>query len=215
MAKKARTGYNAEYLVGLSENANQSDVLGAEVAQKHEALQQEIQAAVADPSRLQQIDIALLDSNPWQGRQSMDEDELEGLAQEIKENGFNVAMPVVARPHPENTGRFQIVFGHRRTIASERAGLANVPTLVRECTDEDMLFLHAQDNLLREQFTPIDEALMFRNMIRLGYTQVSIAEKVKKSRGYVRNRLELAQSPEDVLAMVRQSSETVRAAYYL
>lgn len=213
--KKRRTGFDASYLSGLSENADQSDVLGGEVAKKHEELQQEIQAAAADPSRLQYIDITLLDPNPWQGRKTMDQEQLDDLTEEIKENGYNEAMPIVARPNPKISGRFQIVFGHRRTLSSQRAGLAKVPTLVKEYTDEDMLFLQAKENLLREQFTPIDEAFMFSNMLQLGYTQERIAERVKKSRGYIRNRLELVKSPEDVQAMVRQDPETVRAAYYL
>jgi ParB family chromosome partitioning protein len=214
--KKVRTGFDASYLSGLSENADQSNVLGSEVTKKHEELQQEIQAAVADPSRLQYIDITLLDPNPWQGRQSMDEEQLNSLMEEIKENGFNEAMPVVARLNPKLPGRFQIVFGHRRTLSSQRAGLTQVPVLVKDYTDEDMLFLQAKENLLREQFTPIDEAYMFHNMITvLGYTQEAVAAKIRQSRGYIRNRLELVKSPEDVQAMVRQDPETVRAAYYL
>ncbi|MBA2676893.1 MAG: ParB/RepB/Spo0J family partition protein [Ktedonobacteraceae bacterium] len=213
--KRSRSGFSASYLSGLSQQADEADIFGPDIAQKYEELQQEIEEVATDASHLRFLSIALLENNPWQGRQQMDAEELKNLSADIKENGFHEAMPVVVRPHPTMLGTFQIVWGHRRTRAAEMAGLEAVPTLVKDYSDEDMIFLQAKENLLREQLTPVDEAAMFQNMLQLGYTQEKVAEKVKKSRGYIRNRLELMKSQEDVLAMVRQDPETVRAAYYL
>lgn len=209
--KKRGSGFDASYLSDLSQQADDADIFSGDVAKKHEELQQEIEKV--DQSSLPQIAINLLHDNPYQGRRSMDEEELQKLAADIKESGFQGAL--AARPHPTDSGAYQIVWGHRRKKAAEMAGLTMLPVLVKEHSDEDMLFLQAKENLLREQLTPLDEAFMFQGMLDMGYTQVQIAEKVKQSRGYVRNRLTLMKVPEDIQEMVRKDSETVRAAYYL
>jgi len=208
---KKRSGFDASYLSGLSEQANEADIFGPEVTAKHQELQQEL--ATADQSVLPYIVIAFLHDNPYQGRRSMDEEELQKLADEIKESGFQGAL--AARPHPTEADVFQIVSGHRRKTAAAMAGLLSLPVIVKPYSDEDMLFLQAKENLLREQLTPLDEAYMFQNMVTMGYTQEAVAAKVRQSRGYVRNRLALVKAPLDVQEMVKKDKETVRAAYYL
>lgn len=209
--KKSRSGFDASYLSGLSQQADEADIFGPEVTKKHQELQQEM--ATADQSLLPHLAIAVLRDNPFQGRRSMDEEELQKLADEIRESGFQGAL--AARPHPTEPEVFQIVSGHRRKSAAAMAGLTTLPVIVREYSDEDMLFLQAKENLLREQLTPLDEAYMFQNMIAMGYTQEAVAAKVRQSRGYVRNRLALTKAPLDVQEMVQKDKETVRAAYYL
>lgn len=209
--KKQKSGFDAGYLSGLSQQADDADIFGPEVTKKHEELQQEL--ATADQSVLPHIAIVSLHDNPFQGRRSMDEEELQKLADEIKESGFQGAL--AARPHPSEPDVFQIVSGHRRKTAASMAGLTTLPVIVKAYSDEDMLFLQAKENLLREQLTPLDEAYMFQNMIMMGYTQEAVATKVRQSRGYVRNRLALVKAPLDVQEMVKKDKETVRAAYYL
>lgn len=209
--KKQKSGFDASYLSGLSQQADDADIFGSDVTKKHEELQQEM--ATADQSALPHIALELLRDNPYQGRRSMDEEELQKLADEIKESTFQGAL--AARPHPTEPGAYQIVAGHRRKSAAKMAGLITLPVIVKAYSDEDMLFLQAKENLLREALTPLDEAIMFQNMISMGYTQEAVATKVRQSRGYVRNRLALTKAPSDVQDMVQKDKETVRAAYYL
>ena len=209
--KSKKSAYNAGYLSGLSQQSADDDIFGPAITQKHQELQQEM--ATTDHTQVPQIAIDLLQDNPWQGRQSMDEEELKKLAEDIGESGFQGVL--VARPHPTEPGAYQLVAGHRRKRASRMAGLTTLPVLVRTYSDEEMLFLQAKENFLREQLTPLDEAHMFRNMLTMGYTQETVAARVRQSRGYVRNRLALLDAPEDVQAMVRKDKDTVRAAYYL
>ena len=209
---KKKSGFDASYLSGLSQQAVETDIFGSDIEQKHKELHQEVESA--DQSHLPQISIDALQDNPWQGRRNMDKEELQKLADEIRENGFQGAL--AARPHPTEPSIYQIVWGHRRKRAAAMAGLTTLPVLIKEYSDEDMLFLGAKENLLREQLTPLDEAYMFHNMITsLGYTQEAVAAKVRQSRGYVRNRLVLVKVQPEVQEMVRQDPETVRAAYYL
>lgn len=211
-SSKKRSGFDASYLSGLSQQADEADIFGPVITQKHQELQHEMETA--DQSRVPHIALHLLQDNPFQSRRVMDEEELKKLADDIQEGGFQGVL--VARPHPSEPGVYQIVSGHRRKKAAQRAGLATLPVMIKDYTDEEMLFLQAKENLLREQLTPLDEAYMFQDMMmRMGYTQEAIAVKVRQSRGYVRNRLALVKAPEDVQAMVRQDKETVRAAYYL
>jgi ParB family chromosome partitioning protein len=117
---------------------------------------------------------------------------------------------------PKDESSYEILSGHRRKIAAKRAGLTEIPVIARNYTDEQMLFLGAKENILRVDFTPLEEGKIFQRMMEeMGYTQEGVAAKVHKSRGYIRARLVLTSAYPDIQEMVTQYPETVRAAYYL
>ena|SRR5947207_597641 len=209
MVKKVKaTAFNAAYLADIGTAGN--DIFG-KMEQETKALQEEIQRA--DPSKITFILIERLWDNPYQGREVMDEEELQSLTDEIKENGFLGVL--VARISPKDENYYEILSGHRRKLAAKRAGLMELPVIVRDYTDEQMLFLGAKENLLRVDFTPLEEGKIFQRMMEGGHTQVDVAAKIHKSRGYVRARLALTSTYLDIQEMVTQYPETVRAAYYL
>ncbi|TMC13913.1 MAG: ParB/RepB/Spo0J family partition protein [Chloroflexi bacterium] len=207
--KQKASAFNADYLadIGTAEN----DIFG-KMKQETKALQQEVQQA--DPSRITLISIEKLWDNPYQAREAMNEEELQALTDEIKESGFLGIL--IARISPKDENYYEILSGHRRKIAAARAGLAELPVIVRAYTDEQMLFLGAKENILRVDFTPLEEGKIFQRMMEeMGYTQEEVATRIHKSRGYVRARLALTNTYPDIQEMVRQYPETVRAAYYL
>lgn len=210
MAKKTKvTVFNADYLADIG--TTDTDIFG-KMEQETKTLQEEVQQA--DPSRVSLIPIEKLLDNPYQGREVMDEEELQSLTDEIKESGFLGVL--VARKSSRDEDSYEILSGHRRKLAAERAGLKELPTLVKAYTDEQMLFLGAKENLLRVDFTPLEEGKIFQRMMEeMSYTQVDVAAKIRKSRGYVRARLALTSAYPDIQEMVTQYPETVRAAYYL
>lgn len=207
--KSKITAFNADYLADIG--TTDTDVFG-KMEQEAKALQEEVQQA--DPSKIALIPIEKLWDNPYQGREAMDQEELQFLTEEIRETGFLGVL--VARRSPKDENYYEILFGHRRKLAAKRAGLTELPVLVKAYTDEQMLFLGVKENILRVDFTPLEEGKIFQRMMEeMGYTQVDVAAKMHKSRGYVRARLALTNTYPDIQEMVTQYPETVRAAYYL
>jgi ParB family transcriptional regulator, chromosome partitioning protein len=207
--KKKATAFNADYLADIGTTDN--DIFG-KMEQEVKTLQEELQQA--DPTKIVSVPLSQLLDNPYQGREVMDEEELQILADEIRETGFLGVL--VARKSSKNEGSYEILSGHRRKLAAGRAGLTELPVIVKEYTDEQMLFLGAKENILRVDFTPLEEGKIFQRMMEeMGSTQVEVATKIHKSRGYVRARLALVNTYLDIQEMVTQYPETVRAAYYL
>jgi len=156
-------------------------------------------AAATPGGGLQDTALALLQANPNQPRRSFAEAEIESLAESVKAQG--VLQPILVRPAPGAPGRFEIVAGERRWRAATRAGLASVPTLVRELDDREVLEIGIVENVQREDLNPLDEALAYKALIeRFGHTQLAVADAVGKSRSHVANSLRLLQLPEAVQA---------------
>src|SRR5882762_6883165 len=201
--KKSRaTAFNADYLADIG--TTDTDIFG-KMEQETKALQEEVQQA--DPSKIALIPIERLRDNPYQGRETIDEEELQFLTDEIRETGFLGVL--VARKSPRDEDHYEIISGHRRKLAAGRAGLKELPTIVKSYTDEQMLFLGAKENILRVDFTPLEEGKIFQRMMEeMKYTQVEVATKIHKSRGYVRARLALTDTYPDIKEMVTQYPET-------
>ena len=121
-----------------------------------------------------------------------DEDALHELAASIREHG--VLQPILVRPLGDN--RYQLVAGERRWRASKEAGLATIPALVEELDDDTALEISIIENLQREDLSPLEEATMYDRMVREhGYSIRKLAEKLGKDKGYLENRLRLADAP--------------------
>ena len=140
----------------------------------------------ADPST-QQVDIDLIEPNPYQPRTHFGEEGLEELARSIRTSG--VIQPLILRPRGD---RFQLIAGERRWRASQRAGLQRVPAVVRDVPEEMALEITLVENLQREDLSPIEQARAFeRLMTEFHLTQEEVAERTGKDRTTVANAVRL------------------------
>jgi ParB family chromosome partitioning protein len=169
--------------------------------------------SVTDASGFPWIEIAKLENNPYQPRRRMNQKRLEILSHEIGQYGFKGVL--LARVHPSDNQRFQLVYGHRRREAAKMAGLDALPVMVdNTISDEEMKFLALNENILRDDLTPLDEAYIFTAMLE-GTTQDAIAARLSVSRGYIRNRTDILKAPADVQDMVEEKPDTMKAVVYL
>ena len=158
------------------------------------------------------IPVDNIESNPQQPRMIFDPDALNELAASIREHG--VLQPILVRPLGAN--RYQLVAGERRWRASREAGLVSIPALVEELDDDTALEIAIIENLQREDLSPLEEATMYDRMVRdHGYSIRKLAEKLGKDKGYVENRLRLADAPEEIRELVSVRKDTLSHAYEL
>ena len=164
------------------------------------------------PPTIRRVRLDHIEPNPDQPRLSFDPATLDELAASLKEHG--VLQPILVRPLPE--GRFQLIAGERRWRAARIAGLEDVPALVEEIDDETALEIAIIENLQREDLSPLDEALMYDRMTReRGYSIRKLAQKLGKDKGYIENRLRLADAPAEVKQLVSLRKDTLSHAYEL
>jgi len=133
-------------------------------------------------------------------------DELEELAESIRQKGL--VQPIIVRPEPAGDG-YEIVAGERRWRAAQRAGLHQVPVIVRALDDREALELAIIENVQRADLNALEEAAGYRELIeRFGYTQDALAEVIGKSRSHLANTLRLLKLPEPVQTLVKQGQLT-------
>lgn len=143
-----------------------------------------------------------IEPNHDQPRKDFDEKALSELAESIEQHG--VLQPLVVRPLAN--GAYQLVAGERRWRAARIAGLTEVPVVIKELSDEEVIEIAMIENLQREDLNPLEEALGYRYMMdELGITQEQAAEKVGKSRPAVANALRLLKLPNEVQEMVKNN----------
>ncbi len=123
------------------------------------------------------------------------------LAQSIREHG--VVQPVVARPSATQPGRYEIIAGERRWRAAQRAGLTEIPIIVRDVNDRTALELAIIENVQRTDLNPVEEALGYQQLIDdHGYTQADLGQVIGKSRSHVANTLRLLKLPDVIRDML-------------
>ena len=156
------------------------------------------------------IEVDHIDPNPEQPRLAFDETSLEELAASIREHG--VLQPILVRP--VDAGRYQLIAGERRWRASKIAARATIPALVEDIDDDTALEISIIENLQREDISPLDEASMYERMVRdHGYSIRKLAEKLGKDKGYLENRLRLADAPPEIRDLVSVRKDTLSHAY--
>ena len=161
---------------------------------------------------VQNIPLDRIESNPEQPRMTFVQETIDELAASIREHG--VLQPILVRPI--RPGTFQLIAGERRWRASRQAGLDTIPALVEEIDDETALEIAIIENLQREDLSPLDEASMYDRMIHQhGYSIRKLAEKLGKDKGYLENRLRLADAPPEVRELVSLRKDTLSHAYEL
>ena len=148
------------------------------------------------------VPIAFLKPNRFQPRKSFAADDLNDLANSIREKG--VLQPILVRPVAGEANAFEIVAGERRWRAAQLAKLHDVPVVVRELSDGESLELAIIENVQRADLNAIEEAVAYHELMdRFGYKQERVAQEVGKSRSHVANTIRLLKLPESVKAMIR------------
>ena len=157
------------------------------------------------------LNVSAIVVNPWQPRQTFSEAELEELAASVREHG--VLQPVLVRPMPrdqnqpktEDVAQFQLIAGERRWRAAQRAGLTQIPVIVRAVDDRSALELAIIENVQRHDISSVESAQAYRRLAReFGLTQEKIALRVGKSRASVANTMRLLDLTPDALTALRE-----------
>jgi ParB family chromosome partitioning protein len=149
------------------------------------------------------IAIEKIRPNVDQPRRDFDPDQLEDLANSIREKG--VIQPLILRDMPNQPGMYEIVAGERRWRASQMAQLHEVPALIRDYNETEVLEIAIIENIQRADLNAVEEAAGYRQLMdRFGHTQEKIAEALGKSRSHIANLLRLLNLPDGIQDMVRK-----------
>ena len=145
------------------------------------------------------LDIEQIEAGKYQPRKIFDQEKLKELANSILANGL--AQPITVSSG--NNGKYQIVAGERRYRACKLAGLKEVPVIVKNLSDKEMLEIALIENIQREELTAIEEAEGYDKLMKeFGYTQAELADSVGKSRSHIANLLRLNNLPDSIKAMI-------------
>ena len=151
------------------------------------------------------VSIKDISRNKLQPRKHFDKDSLEELTNSIKKQG--VIQPIVVRPDKSSEGKYEIVAGERRWLASQNAGLHEVPVVILNIDDVKSLEFAIVENVQRQDLNPIEEARGYQRLINdFNYNQEKLSQFIGKSRSYIANSLRLLSLPEEVLLMVEQGN---------
>ncbi len=150
---------------------------------------------------IKMIKLSELRSNPYQPRKIFKEEALEELASSIKEHG--VFQPIIVKPSIKG---YEIIAGERRVKASTMAGLKEIPAIIREFNDEEMMEIALLENLQRENLTSIEEANAYKKLcVALNLTQEQLAKRVGKSRSYITNTIGLLNLPKETQNLINEN----------
>ena len=153
--------------------------------------------SAAAPRSVQTAPIEKLFANPNQPRRHFDAESLRELADSIREKG--VLQPLIVRKHPTKSDSYEIVAGERRWRAAQAAQLHELPIILRDFSDDEVLEIAIIENVQRADLNPVEEAIGYRQLMdRFGHTQAKLAEALSKSRSHIANMLRLLQLPQDV-----------------
>jgi ParB family chromosome partitioning protein len=152
------------------------------------------------------VSIAEVTSSPLNPRKDFREGELAELAESIRTKGL--VQPILVRPNGMSGG-YEIVAGERRWRAAQKAGVHNIPVIIRELDDREVLELAIIENVQRQDLNAIEEASGYRELVeRFDYSQEQLSEIIGKSRSHVANTLRLLKLPAGVQSLVQQGQLT-------
>lgn len=151
-------------------------------------------------STITEIDISLIDANPYQPRHEFDEDALSELAASIAEIG--IIQPITLRDN--GNGRYLIIAGERRWRASQLAGLETIPAYIRTADDENVMEMALVENIQRQDLNSIEIALAYQHLIdKYDLTQEKLSDRVGKKRATIANYLRLLKLPAPVQVAIQ------------
>ncbi len=163
------------------------------------------EAVVQDIRSLRHIPVEFLHASPNNPRKHFADADLEDLAKSIRDKGL--LQPLVVRPRAG--GDFEIVAGERRWRAAQRAGVHEVPVLIRELSDGEALEIALIENIQRSDLNPLEEARAYGMLLgQFSYTQQQLADSVGKSRSHIANTLRLLTLPDSVRQMIEDGKLT-------
>ncbi len=154
---------------------------------------------------INKVSIKDLTRNKLQPRKHFDKESLVELTNSIKEQG--VIQPIVVRPNKLLEGKYEIIAGERRWLASQNAGLHEIPVVILNVDDVKSLEFAIVENIQRQDLNSIEEARGYRRLVDdFNYNQEKLSQFISKSRSYIANSLRLLSLPEDVLLMVERGN---------
>ncbi|WP_181350757.1 ParB/RepB/Spo0J family partition protein [Thalassobacillus sp. CUG 92003] len=153
-----------------------------------------------DDTQIEEVAVKVCRPNPYQPRKTFSQQAIEELKQSIEQHG--ILQPIIIR---KSIKGYEIVVGERRYRAAKEAGLEVIPAVVKELTDEEMMELALLENLQREDLTPIEEAMAYKNLTNeLGITQEELSKRLGKSRSHIANIVRLLALPDSVIAKINE-----------
>ena len=154
---------------------------------------------------LRTVPISHISPNPHQPRTQMDEVKLAELADSIREHGL--IQPLIV--HDAGDGQYTLIAGERRWRAAQKAGLTELPVVVKEASPQSMLELAIIENVQRADLNPLEEALAYRQLMdEFGLTQIEVSKRVGKARSTVGNTVRLLDLPPEVQQAVNEGQLT-------
>ena len=159
------------------------------------------------PKKIQTNKVAIKDliRNKFQPRKFFDKESLEELSNSIKEQG--VIQPIIVRPDKLSDGKYEIIAGERRWLASQNAGLHEVPVVILNVDDVKSLEFAIVENVQRQDLNPIEEARGYQKLIDdFNYNQEKLCQFIGKSRSYIANSLRLLSLSDEILSMVEKGT---------
>ena len=189
-------------------NSNKSDDKKVKVHDENIHLASEPQVAQVEDGTVQYIELEQIEPNPFQPRQVWSEEELENLADSIREHG--ILQPVLVRPlpdcQPSDVVQFQLIAGERRWRAAIRANLNQIPAIVRDVDNRSALELAIIENVQRHDISAVESAQAYRRLSdEFGLSQEKIAARVGKSRAAVANTIRLLDLPDEAIEAIRNN----------
>mgnify|MGYP006092642219 CR=1 FL=1 len=169
-----------------------------------------LSSLLGDSSRkIEKNNLAINDisRNKFQPRRYFSKQNLDELSNSIKEQG--VIQPIIVRPDKASDGKYEIIAGERRWLASQNAGLHEVPVVILDVDDAKSLEFAIVENVQRQDLNPIDEARGYDRLIKeFNYNQEKVSNFIGKSRSYIANSLRLLSLPNEILLMLESGDLT-------
>ena len=165
-------------------------------------------------SRTNNLSLSDIIPNKFQPRKNFDEENLNDLANSIKERG--IIQPIIVRRSVDDNAKFEIIAGERRWLAARKAGLHDIPVVVTEADDLKSLEFAIVENVQRHDLNPLEEAQGYKRLIdQFSYDQEKVSKFIGKSRSYITNALRILSLPSEVLKLVEEKKITAGHAKIL
>lgn len=162
---------------------------------------------VVDARNSRSVAVELIHPGRYQPRRNFDPENMQSLVDSIKAQG--ILQPLLVRKHPEQEGHFEIVAGERRWRAAQAAQLHEIPVVLRELGDREVMEIALVENVQRQDLNAVEEAEAYRRLLDdFAHTQEDLAKAVGKSRSHIANMLRLLALPDEVRDLLREGKLT-------
>ena len=154
-------------------------------------------------TRINKLSLSEIIPNRYQPRKNFDQDNLNDLANSIRERG--VIQPIIVRKSETDNSKYEIIAGERRWLAAQKAGLHDIPVVVTDVDDLKSLEFAIVENVQRNDLNPLEEAEGYKRLIdEFSYDQDKVSKFIGKSRSYITNSLRILSLPREVLKFVEE-----------